>query len=119
MTTECLYNLKEFPLTVKTVGLNRDNLFMGLSFTPEGTEVPIKHTFARVPAIGERVEISMNNLGSGTVEAYFVEHQYAGVQVRLDVLTRPAWHRRQEKANSRFKGCALVFGAELKRSIVA
>jgi hypothetical protein len=111
MTTQCLYNLKEFPATVRTVGINVENPWMGLTFTPDNVEVPVKHTFKRVPAIGDVVRITFNGLGTGTVVSYFVEHQYAGVCVRLD--NDPAWHVKQCRG-SRWAGCALVFGAEIE-----
>ncbi len=60
------------------------------------------------PAIGAKVRINFNQLGSGVVESYFTEHGWLGVKVRLD--KQPEWHRKQNGADRNF---ALVFGIEL------
>ena len=64
-----------------------------------------------VPAIGEKVAINFNQLGSGVVESYLTEYGWLGVCVRLD--DAPDWHRRQT-AGTKHAGRAMVFGAELK-----
>lgn len=61
----------------------------------------------RPPAIGARVKINMNRLGTGTVENYFIEHNFLGVRVQLDV--QPAWHAKQRPSEP----WALVFGNEI------
>lgn len=63
-----------------------------------------------VPVVGAPVTINFNGLGSGTVAAYFHEHGWLGVKVRLD--NPPAWHAKQN-AGTKHAGFALVFGAEL------
>lgn len=74
-----------------------------------------------LPAIGERVEINFNGFGAGTVEAYFTEHGYLGVYVKLE--KPPAWWVQQTeyddgaiwKRPAQIRGCAMVYGAELKK----
>lgn len=66
-----------------------------------------------IPQIGDRVAINFNELGTGIVESYFVEHGFCGLTVRLD--NPPAWKVRQH-AGTRHEGIAMVFGAELKRA---
>jgi len=58
------------------------------------------------PNIGNRVRITMNNFGTGTVVSYFCEHGYRGVRVKLD--QQPEWHKKQGQPPY-----ALVFGAEI------
>ncbi len=60
------------------------------------------------PAIGAKVRINFNQLGSGVVESYFTEHGWLGVRIRLD--KQPEWHRKQNGTNRNY---ALVFGIEL------
>ncbi len=62
-----------------------------------------------IPAIGARVTINFNSLGSGVVESYFYEHGFQGVCVKLDAI--PEWKQKQQKTNA---DVALVFGMELK-----
>jgi len=68
-----------------------------------------------VPAIGERVIVTMNRLGPGTVEAYFIEDTFLGVYVKLE--NPPEWWIKQTKGKTfgRRTGCAMVFGLEIKR----
>jgi hypothetical protein len=67
----------------------------------------------KVPTIGQRVFVNMNQLGMGTVESYFFEHGYAGVCVKLE--NPPKWKVEQDKHpdNPKWKGKALVFGSEI------
>lgn len=60
------------------------------------------------PVIGTKVTINFNGLGSGIVVAYFFEHGYLGIEVKLD--QQPDWHIKQ---NGKGKH-ALVFGAEIR-----
>lgn len=64
-----------------------------------------------VPKIGDRVNINFNNLGSGIVESYFIEHDYLGVLVKLD--NPPEWKQKQAPPGSKYHGVAHVFGAEI------
>lgn len=61
----------------------------------------------RPPAIGTRVQVTFNGFGAGTVEAYFIEEGFLGVQVRVDA--QPDWHIRQGGTNP-----IHVFGTEIK-----
>lgn len=45
------------------------------------------------PAIGAKVKVYMNNLGTGTVTGYFVEYGWFGVLVKFD--NPPAWWVKQ------------------------
>jgi hypothetical protein len=44
----------------------------------------LKYSGNFFPRIGARVTVYMNGMGNGTVEAYFTEHGFLGLQVRLD-----------------------------------
>lgn len=88
----------------KVVGENR----YGLKSVPEGKwsgQYPI-------PAIGERVMVTINGLGEGIVCAYFCEKGaetlYVGVEVSLE--KQPDWHKKQCGIGKN----ALVFGVETR-----
>lgn len=69
---------------------------------------PYKWSGARqVPAIGERVTITFNELNTGSVIGYLVTDGYLGVWIKLD--KNPEWRERQGH-----DGPALVYGAEIK-----
>jgi hypothetical protein len=74
---------------------------------------------AAVPAIGTRVNVTINGLGQGIVEAYFIESVYLGVYVKLE--NPPAWWVKQTagKTFGRRTGCAMVFGAEIEPVVCA
>ena len=72
---------------------------------PERTEGVWSGTFD--PNIGERVQITFNDFGVGTVVSYFCEHGYRGIRVKLD--KQPEWHCKQGQPPY-----ALVFGAEIR-----
>jgi len=59
------------------------------------------------PNIGDRVEVTLNGFGAGTVVSYFCEHGYRGVRVKLD--KQPKWHRKQGQPPY-----VLAFGAEIR-----
>ena len=61
-----------------------------------------------IPEIGDRVRITFNGLGTGSVTSYFHEAGYLGVAILLD--EQPEWHEKQNGTNK----TALVFGAELE-----
>lgn len=69
-----------------------------------------------VPSIGQRVKVTMNGLGTGIVEAYFIEDVWLGVYVKLD--NPPAWWTKQQGTHGggfgRRAGCCMVFGTEIK-----
>jgi hypothetical protein len=64
-----------------------------------------------IPQIGDAVAINFNELGGGVVQAYFVEHGYFGLEVKLSAA--PEWHYKQHPPGSKHHGRALVFGAEV------
>jgi len=68
-----------------------------------------------VPAIGDKISINFNSLGSGVVERYFVEDGYLGVRVKL--LKRPDWHVKQN--GKHYKGLSNVFGNEINTETTA
>ena len=100
---DCKYGLSEYPTGVVEVSLNPvedRSQFKG----------QLKSTFGNnPPQIGERIKVTMNSLGFGKVTAYFIEHEYVGVEVALE--KQPDWHIRQRGKG----GHCLVFGAEIKR----
>lgn len=63
------------------------------------------------PAIGTRVRVTVNSIGPGVVDGYFVEAGYLGVRVKLDPETRAEWHKKQNPDID----YALVFGSEIAR----
>lgn len=63
------------------------------------------------PVIGSRVHVAINGMGTGTVESYFVEHNWLGVCVKLDSI--PEWKRNQQDKDR--AQVALVFGPELRQ----
>ena len=62
------------------------------------------------PAIGERVYVTMNSLGTAVVESYQVLHGWLGLNVRFT--NPPDWFVNQNKRNHR-DNTGLVFGAEI------
>ncbi len=60
------------------------------------------------PAIGDKVRITFNGLGTATVVKYFVQDGFLGVMTVLD--NPPAWYVKQNKGN--IPGHA--FGAEIE-----
>lgn len=105
MTTEtqesCRYGLTDLP---EGIVLRTDENKSDLSVIKWSGSYPI-------PQIGDRVTINFNELGSGVIKSYFVEHGYCGVTVRLD--KEPAWKIKQHKG-TKYAGIAMVFGIELK-----
>lgn len=66
-------------------------------------------TFATPPAIGTRVKVRGNELGTGVVVRYFSRSGYLGVLVALD--SPPEWWTTQNGTD-----CLCdVFGAEIER----
>jgi len=61
-----------------------------------------------IPAIGDKVRITFNGLGTGSVKSYFHEAGFLGIAVLLD--EQPDWHEKQCGVNHP----ALVFGAEVE-----
>lgn len=59
-----------------------------------------------VPTIGQKVKVTMNSMGTGTVLDYFWEHGFLGVRVILD--KPPKWFREQNNSP-----VAMVFGTEI------
>ena len=66
-----------------------------------------------IPELGDRVNITMNRLGHGTVTHYFYEHGYLGVMVKLE--NDPDWHDKQA-SGTWHHGYAMVFGREIERA---
>jgi hypothetical protein len=62
-----------------------------------------------IPAIGERVNVTLNGFGHGTVRSYFWERGFIGVEVTPD--KRPKWHI---EAHGYQFPTVLVFGTEIK-----
>ncbi len=63
--------------------------------------------FATPPGIGARVEVKINDFGTGSVIGYFTEYGYLGVKVQLDKI--PDWFARQSPG----RNFVFVFGAEI------
>jgi hypothetical protein len=95
-----IYNLTTFPIEARKV-------------TTEPWPIGLKHSFERIPKIGDAVTVKINKLGQGIVSGFFIEFDYMGVHVLLDPATEPDWHKKQCKGKS-FEGQALVFGAEVE-----
>lgn len=111
-TRKCEYNLDTPP--AGTVSIDTAGTAADFAARLEAHRTDPKWSvggFATPPAIGTRVRITFNGLGSGVVESYFVEHNFVGVRVRLDAA--PAWHVKQNKGTIH-AGNALVFGREIE-----
>jgi hypothetical protein len=82
----------------------------------ESTDPPIyqgqvlQYSGVRIPQLGERVAILINELGAGAVVGYYQEYGWLGLIIRLD--QAPEWHRFVNKG-LRWEGHALVFGLEI------
>lgn len=61
------------------------------------------------PAIGARIQVTMNNLGPGTVRGYFVEGGWLGLLVEFH--NPPAWWVKQNAPN---RPLGHIFGIEFK-----
>lgn len=62
-----------------------------------------------LPKIGQRVYGAVNNLGWGTVVAYFTEAGFLGVEIALE--EPPKWFLSQHEKDGHFN--ALMFGCDL------
>jgi hypothetical protein len=62
-----------------------------------------------MPALGSMVQVSMNNLGMGSLEDYVLREGYIGLRVQLHA--PPDWYTRQNDGNP----VATVYGAELTK----
>jgi len=78
---------------------------------PEGKWSGERKGFPVPPAIGTRIRVTMNALGTGTVTQYFAQDGWVGLVVAPDPGQRPDWHLRQLKGKT-FIGYH-VFGAEI------
>ncbi len=71
-----------------------------------------------VPTIGDKVTVTINGFGLGTIVGYFIEHDWLGVYVKLD--DPPSWWVEQQERRAehpgRIAGCAMAFGAEIKEA---
>lgn len=106
--TVCVYGMAELPLWIPRSEENAE--YKATEVLPrwsggKGLEQP--------PALGTRINASMNGFGQGVVVAYFVEHGWLGIEVAVD--KRPDWHVKQTKASDtpdRFN--PLLFGSEVE-----
>lgn len=82
-------------------------------FKIEVDEVHGKWSGSFVPQVGERIKITMNGFGPGTVVAFFTTGEWIGVEVRTDKY--PAWYveQRDARVESRLTFNQMVFGAEI------
>lgn len=64
-----------------------------------------------IPNIGATITVTINKLGKGTVQGYFVAEGYLGIKVLL--LNPPKWWKQQPSATE----LAHVFGAEIETSL--
>ena len=113
--TSCFYDLTHAALAVHVLAAGGAITRMPPK-TPESGAVaqPLRWgynaDFPAPPEIGARVHIRMNDLGAGTVEAYFIEHGWVGVCVKLDRV--PQW--KQDQQDKRRAEVALVFATEIR-----
>lgn len=63
------------------------------------------------PAVGERVNVTMNGIGPGVVRGYFVEYGWLGLLVQHE--SPPAWLIKQCGGKSKV-GLGHIFGCEFK-----
>lgn len=103
----CRYDLPAVPLPTIRPEYDKDR---NITNKPDPA-VTLMWSADFLPAIGDRVLITMNGLGPGRVASYFTEHGWLGVSVRLE--KDPDWHVKQCRG-TKWAGHALVFGAEIK-----
>ena len=75
---------------------------------PKDPEVWFSNLKGRLPSIGEKIELLINNLGTAVVRGYFVEDNYLGVACKLD--SPPQWWVRQNGNDNKLVG---AFGTEI------
>lgn len=102
----CVYSLSAIPLPTVAPEYDTDRNIIN---KPDPSRA-LLWSGSFLPQRGDKVRINFNQLGTGTVVAYFTEHGWLGVHVKLD--KPPAWHRKQN-AGREFSDQALVFGAEI------
>lgn len=102
---DCQYNLTVLPqvesIDPPTPETDWDNL-------PKHNKWGKTAAFPTPPPIGTRVRVKINQLGTGTVQGYFIEHGWVGVHVLPD--NRPEWHVKQNPGKNYY----LVFGIEIE-----
>ena len=67
-----------------------------------------KWSNARLIQPGDKVKVTFNTLGTGTVVGYFVQEGFVGLEIKPD--QRPDWHITQNGSNHPHY---TVFGAEV------
>ena len=68
-----------------------------------------------LPKVGDRIKVTMNGIGHGTVLGYFIEYGWLGLHVKPEV--QPDWLVKQERERKRkatfYPNQVLVFGTEV------
>lgn len=108
----CRYDLDNLPGNVLNINPTLENIDRYQAVKESGEKI-LWGNETYVPIIGDTVKIKFNDLGTGLVESYFVEHGWLGVCVKLDKV--PEWKRKQQKDDPRRAEVALVFGAEIEK----
>lgn len=105
----CQYNIEVLSESVECIPKARFNSIPISSLPPHAKWV--QDGFAAPPPIGTRVRVKINQLGTGTVQGYFIEHGWVGVHVLPDV--RPPWHLEANPGKNYY----LVFGGEIEPEV--
>lgn len=69
-----------------------------------------KWTGSFTPKKGDKILVTFNNLGTGTIEGFFSENGYIGVLVKPD--KPPDWWRKRNPSNEIYN----LFGIEIEKS---
>jgi len=104
----CQYNIEVLSITVECI--EPPNPQTDWSALPKHAKWAKTVDFPTPPPVGTRVRVKVSELGTGTVQGYFIEHGWVGVHILPDA--RPAWHIAQ---NGPDKNYYLVFGNEIAR----
>jgi hypothetical protein len=107
----CTYDLNNVPLNTVCINPTEEEIQRHAAARANG-ECCLWGWGPHIPEIGAKVRITFNQLGTGTVESYFVEYGWLGVCVLLDKV--PEWKRRQQADDLNKCAVALVFGREIE-----
>lgn len=97
--------MKRIPETSRVEGVALDDQ----KFVPLGTSFEDD----RIPNVGDRVYVRVNDIGNGVVIGHFAMHGYLGVIVGCDKAPSWATPEQRECATDEFEYVVEVFGAEI------
>jgi hypothetical protein len=94
-------NIGNRQIPIFAIGVNNQAIL-------SGNYTEVKWSNAQYPpSIGDRVNVTMNGFGMGTVIDYFLLEGWLGIKVNVD--KQPDWHKKQGSTNP-----ISVFGIEVE-----